>query len=101
MMKKTKILIVDDDPAIRKFVGANLEARGYKVLLANDGEEALNLLTEEIPDLILLDIMMPHINGFEVCRKVREWYKMPIIILSARESENDKVNCLDYGADDY
>ncbi|HEX7474469.1 MAG TPA: response regulator transcription factor [Dehalococcoidales bacterium] len=101
MMKMTKILIVDDDPAIQKFVGVNLEARGYKVLLASDGEEALSLLDEEQPNLILLDIMMPRMNGFEVCRKVREWSRIPIIILSARESENDKVTCLDCGADDY
>jgi DNA-binding response OmpR family regulator len=100
-MKMDTILIVDDDPAIRKFVGANLEARGYKVLQADDGEKAMQVLEEETPDLILLDIMMPRMNGLEVCRKVREWSKMPIIILSARESENDKVNCLDYGADDY
>jgi DNA-binding response OmpR family regulator len=100
-MKREQILIVDDDPAIRKFVKANLEAREYRVLLAVDGDEGLKLLDNEIPDLILLDIMMPNLDGFEVCRRVREWSNIPIIMLSAREGENDKVRCLDCGADDY
>jgi DNA-binding response OmpR family regulator len=100
-MKETKILIVDDDPGIRKFVRANLEARDYEVLLAMDGEEGIQILEKELPDLILLDIMMPNIDGFEVCRRVREWSKTPIIMLSARDGEMDKVRCLDCGADDY
>jgi DNA-binding response OmpR family regulator len=100
-MKAQQILIVDDDPAICKFVKANLEARNYEVLLAADGEEALDVLDHELPDLILLDIMMPKIDGFEVCRRIREWSNIPIIMLSAREGEMDKVKCLDCGADDY
>ena len=100
-MKTPGILIVDDDPSIRKFVRANLEARDYKVWLAADGEEGLKVIEEELPDLIILDIMMPNLDGFEVCRRVREWSKIPIIMLSAREGEMDKVKCLDYGADDY
>jgi DNA-binding response OmpR family regulator len=100
-MKKVRILVVDDDPAIRKFVKANLEARDYEVFLANDGEEGISLIEQELPDLILLDIMMPNVDGFEVCRQVREWSKIPIVILSAREGELDKVKCLDCGADDY
>ncbi len=100
-MKKLKILIVDDDPAIRKFVRANLEARDYEVFLAMDGEEGIKLTEQELPDLILLDIMMPKVDGFEVCRRVREWSQVPIIMLSAREGEADKVQCLDSGADDY
>jgi DNA-binding response OmpR family regulator len=100
-MKQTTILIVDDDPSIRKFVRANLEARDYLVLLAADGEEALRVIEKELPDLIILDIMMPKIDGFEVCRLIREWSKIPIIMLSAREGETDKVACLDCGADDY
>jgi DNA-binding response OmpR family regulator len=100
-MKSQQILLVDDDPAIRKFVRANLEAREYQVLLAADGEEALKLMETENPNLILLDIMMPRLDGFEVCRRVREWSNIPIIMLSAREGESDKVRCLDCGADDY
>ena len=100
-MKTPGIHIVDDDPSIRKFVRANLEARDYKVWLAVDGEEGLKVIEEELPDLIILDIMMPNLDGFEVCRRVREWSKIPIIMLSAREGEMDKVKCLDYGVDDY
>lgn len=100
-MKAARILIVDDDPAILKFIRVNLEARGYEVLLAADGEQAINIIKTEAPDLILLDIMMPKIDGFEVCRRIREWSRIPIIILSAREGEMDKVKCLDCGADDY
>jgi DNA-binding response OmpR family regulator len=100
-MKTSKILVVDDDPAIRKFIRANLTARGYEVFLAFDGEEGLRVLETEMPDLILLDIMMPRIDGLEVCRRVREWSKIPIIMLSARAGEMDKVKCLDCGADDY
>jgi DNA-binding response OmpR family regulator len=100
-MKKMKVLFVDDDASIRKFVRANLEARDYQVFLAADGEEALKIVESELPDLILLDIMMPKLDGMEVCQRIREWSKIPIIMLTARESENDKVKCLDCGADDY
>ncbi len=100
-MNAQQILVVDDDQAIRKFVKANLEARGYHVLLAVDGDEALTIMENETPDLILLDIMMPKVDGFEVCRRIREWSEIPIVMLSAREGEMDKVRCLDCGADDY
>jgi DNA-binding response OmpR family regulator len=100
-MKETCILVVDDDPSIRKIIQVNLEARDYTVLLAADGDEAIQLVEEELPDLIILDIMMPGMDGIEFCRRVREWSKIPIIILSAREDETDKVKCLDCGADDY
>jgi DNA-binding response OmpR family regulator len=100
-MKKTRILVVDDDALVRKFVRANLEARQYEVLVAVDGDEALQVIDRELPDLIILDIKMPHLDGFEVCRRVREWSKIPIIMLSASDAEDDKVRCLDCGADDY
>jgi DNA-binding response OmpR family regulator len=100
-MKSSRILIVDDDPSIRKFIRSNLEARDYEVLQAADGESALNVLEKDQPDLIILDIMMPKMDGFEVCRRVREWSKIPILMLSARDVEIDKVRCLDCGADDY
>ncbi len=100
-MKKTRILVVDDELSIIKFLRVNLEAKGYKVLAAMDGAEALQTFEMELPDLVILDIMMPKMDGFEVCRRLREWSQVPIIMLSARGDENDKVKCLDLGADDY
>jgi len=100
-VKKTRILVVDDELTIIKFLRANLEARGYEVLAAVNGTEALRTFEMELPDLVILDIMMPEIDGFEVCRRLREWSQIPIIMLSARGDENDKVKCLDLGADDY
>lgn len=100
-MPKPRILIVDDDPIIRKFVRANLEARDYETLMAMDGSEALQIIERELPDLIILDIMMPNMDGFKVCRRLREWSQVPIIMLSARGDLSDKVKCLELGADDY
>ncbi|MBL7119234.1 MAG: response regulator transcription factor [Dehalococcoidia bacterium] len=101
MPKKTKILVVDDEPKIRMFIRANLEARGYEVHLAQDGVEAVEMAGRIDPDVIVLDVNMPHMNGIEACRRIREWADMPIIILSIREDEADKVRALDEGADDY
>jgi len=98
---KTRVLIVDDELSILKFLRSNLEERGYAVISAADGEEALNIIERELPDLIILDVMMPKMDGFEVCRRLREWSPIPIIMLSARGDEKDKVQCLDLGADDY
>jgi DNA-binding response OmpR family regulator len=100
-MNNPRILIVDDDPSICKFVQANLEARGYVVLLAADGKEAILQAQKEKPDLIILDIVMPEMDGFEVCRKIREWSSVPIIMLSAREGEGDKEKSEASGANDY
>jgi DNA-binding response OmpR family regulator len=100
-MNISRILVVDDDPSILKFVQANLEARNYKVFLAVDGEEALRMAEKEKPDLLILDIVMPEMDGFVVCRKIREWSSVPIIMLSAREGENDLEKCKACGADDY
>ena len=100
-MKKTQILVVDDDPAILKLLCTNLKARGYMVSTAVNGEEALVGVESDIIDLIILDIMMPKMDGVEVCRRVREWSDVPIIVLSARGDEKDKVKCLELGADDY
>jgi len=100
-MNKTCILVVDDELSIIKFLRANLEAKGYEVLTAMDGTEALQTVEMELPDLVILDIMMPKMDGFEVCRRLREWSQTPIIMLSARGDEKDKVKCLDLGADDY
>ncbi|MBU2535548.1 MAG: response regulator transcription factor [Chloroflexi bacterium] len=98
---KKRILIVDDEVSILKFLRSNLEDRGYAVISASNGEEALNTIEMELPDLIVLDVMMPKMDGFEVCRRLREWSQIPIIMLSARGDEKDKVKCLDLGADDY
>jgi len=100
-MEKTHILVVDDDPAILRLVCTNLKARDYKVSTAMDGEECLQALDRDSIDLIILDLMMPKIDGVEVCRRVREWSDAPIIVLSARGDEKDKVKCLELGADDY
>jgi DNA-binding response OmpR family regulator len=100
-VKSARILIVDDDPSIRKFVRANLEARGYMVTTAEDGNAALHVCDKEVPDLIILDIIMPEMDGFEVCRRVRKNSPIPIIMLSAREGEMDKQMCLECGADEY
>jgi two-component system, OmpR family, KDP operon response regulator KdpE len=100
-MDKTRILVVDDDVAISKLLCTNFKARGYEVLLANNGKEALEAIESDYVDLIILDIMMPHIDGVEVCRQIREWNQVPIIMLSARGDEMDKVKCLELGADDY
>ena len=100
-MEKTHILLVDDDPAILRLLQTNLRARGYLVSTAVDGEEALEAVEQNIVNLIILDLTMPKLDGVEVCRRVREWSKVPIIVLSARGDENDKVRCLELGADDY
>jgi DNA-binding response OmpR family regulator len=96
-----RVLIVDDDPSILKFIKANLDARGYGVLTAAAGEEAIRISQKEKPDLLILDIVMPEMDGFEVCRKIREWSKVPIIMLSAREGEGDAEKSAECGANDY
>ena len=100
-MRRLRILAVDDDLVVLKFLRANLQAEGYDVLTALDGAEALQVIEKESPDLIILDIMMPEMDGFEVCYRLREWSQVPIIMLSARDDEEDKVKSLDLGADDY
>lgn len=101
MVKKTKILVVDDEPKIRMFIRANLEARGYEVHLAQDGVEAVEKAALVSPDVIILDVNMPRMDGIEACRRIREWTNTPIIVLSVREDEKDKVRALNEGADDY
>jgi two-component system KDP operon response regulator KdpE len=100
-VKKTRVLIVDDEPETLKYVGANLKARGYDVVTAADGTEALKRCEEDVFDLVLLDITMPGPDGFTVCQQLRRTSTMPIIMLSARGQEKDKVKALDLGADDY
>jgi len=100
-MRKTHILVVDDDAAILRLLCTNLRARDYRVTVASDGQEALEAIQTDFVDLVILDIMMPKLDGVEVCRRLREWSQVPIIILSAKGDEKDKVKCLELGADDY
>ncbi|HSR33500.1 MAG TPA: response regulator transcription factor [Anaerolineae bacterium] len=100
-MKEPKVLVVDDEPETVKYVSANLRARGYQVLTAEDGRMALAVLSESVVDLIILDIMMPGPDGFEICQTIRRRSGVPIIMLSARGQEKDVVRALDLGADDY
>ena len=97
----SRILVVDDEKNIVDIIKYNLKKEGYEVMTAGDGEEALRLNEEFKPDIILLDIMMPKLDGYAVCRKVREKYDTPIIMLTARAEEVDKVLGLELGADDY
>lgn len=96
-----KILVVDDEKPISDIVKFNLEKEGYEIATAYDGEEALKMVEEFQPDLILLDLMLPKIDGLEVAREVRKTYDMPIIMVTAKDSEIDKVLGLELGADDY
>lgn len=96
-----RILIVDDEKNIRDIIIYNLKKEGYQILQAADGEEGVRLAMEEEPDLILLDIMMPKMDGYEACKKIRETKNTPIIMLTARAEEVDKVLGLEFGADDY
>jgi two-component system KDP operon response regulator KdpE len=95
------ILVVDDEPQIRRALATNLRARGYQVDLAEDGERALVLAADKHPDLVILDLGLPGIDGIEVVRGLRGWTDVPILVLSVRASEVDKVEALDAGADDY
>jgi two-component system KDP operon response regulator KdpE len=96
-----RILLVDDEAAIQRSVGPLLRSRGYQVDVAGSGAEALDLFASRTPALIVLDLGLPDIEGTEVCRRIRATSEVPIIVLSAREAEADKVNALDLGADDY
>jgi two-component system, OmpR family, response regulator len=100
-MSHARILVVDDEPQIRRFLKTTLEVHGYEVALAETGRAALEHVTVWRPDVILLDLGLPEIGGLEVCRRVREWSDVPIIVLSVRDREEDKVAALNLGADDY
>ena len=100
-MTVARILVVDDEPTIVKWVGAILRSAGYEVLSAQDGEAGLQVFEGHRPDLVLLDILLPGVDGYEVCTRIRASSAVPIIMLSARSDERDKVRCLRLGADDY
>jgi two-component system KDP operon response regulator KdpE len=95
------ILVVEDDAQIRNFICYSLQSEGFKYIAANNAQGALNLLVSEQIDLMLLDLGLPDYDGMDVIKKVREWSEMPIIVVSARDQEREKVNALDIGADDY
>ncbi|MBE1443677.1 response regulator transcription factor [Paenibacillus sp. OAS669] len=100
-MKKHKILIVDDEPKIIRFISANLKSLGHETAACASGPEALNMIDSFDPDLLLLDIMMPGMDGFEALERLRSFSNVPIIILTARSDSSDKVRGLNLGADDY
>ncbi|HEY5983917.1 MAG TPA: response regulator [Anaerolineales bacterium] len=95
------VLVIDDEPQIRRALKTILTEKGFKVSVASRGEEGLALAAASEPDLIVLDLGLPDMDGIEVCSRLREWTRVPIVVLSVRESEHDKVAALDRGADDY
>lgn len=100
-MQAKRLLVAEDEAALRDFIARNLRARGFEVLEAENGLEALALWEREQPHLLVLDVMMPRMDGLEVCRRVRERSTVPIVVLTALDAERDKVAALDLGADDY
>jgi two-component system, OmpR family, KDP operon response regulator KdpE len=98
---KIRVLVVDDELAIRRFLRTSLQANGYTVYEASSGDAALVEVVNKRPDLVILDLGLPGLNGFEVTRKLREWSHVPILVLSVKDEEKDKIEALDAGADDY
>jgi two-component system KDP operon response regulator KdpE len=98
---QTRALIIEDDPNIVDLIRSNLAVRGFDTVVSTDGSRALRLLETEAPDIVLLDLMLPEIDGFELCREIRERSSVAVIVVSARGGERDKVTALNVGADDY
>ncbi len=96
-----RILLVDDEPLYLRLLKVNLESEGYEIISARNGEEALEMLAQEIPDLIIMDVMMPKLDGIAACNRIRQFSNVPIILLTALGDEQNKVNGLNIGADDY
>jgi len=101
MKLKDKVLIIEDEQSISNFISTVLSANNYDTLTASGGEEALSMITSHCPDLIILDLGLPDMDGMEILRSVRSWSNLPVIVVSARTHEHDKVSALDAGADDY
>jgi two-component system KDP operon response regulator KdpE len=101
MSRRISVLVVDDEPRILRFVRTELESDGYRVLVANSGRQAIELHDSERPALVILDLIMPDVDGFEVLRRIRVSARTPVIVLTARGSDVDKIRGLDLGADDY
>jgi two-component system response regulator MprA len=100
-LKKPQILVIDDDPAVTDFLKRGLAYEGYSVREANDGKSGLNIARNHAPDLVILDVMMPGMDGLEVCRRLKAGSDVPVIMLTARDDVSDRVEGLDTGADDY
>lgn len=100
-MIRDKIIIVEDDPSICQFLATTLTANAYDVVLASTGKSALDIISSHCPDVILLDLGLPDLDGNDIIRQLRSWTRTPIIVLSARNTEQDKATALDLGADDY
>ncbi len=100
-VKKENIVVVDDEKSILKLIASTLKVTGYNVYTGIDGEEAITLVEQHNPDLLLVDVRMPNLGGLEVCKRLREWSKVPIIVVSALNDANYAVEALDLGADDY
>ena len=100
-MSKLQILVVEDDPPIRNLIAATLKAHDYRLTTANTGEAAVMEAASYNPDVVLLDLGLPDLDGVEVIRQIRSWSNMPIIVISARSEDSDKIDALDAGADDY
>lgn len=100
-MNKYKILVVEDDPSVRNLILTTLKAHGYQSLVAKDGAEALLEASSHNPDIVLLDLGLPDMDGVEIIHNIRSWSNMPIIVVSARSEDSDKIEALDAGADDY
>ena len=101
MKIKDKVLIVEDEQSISNFISTILEANGYDTIIVRSGEEALTMVSSHCPDLIILDLGLPDMDGIEVLKEVRRWSSLPVVVVSARQHEGDKVEALDCGADDY
>lgn len=101
MKNKPTILIVEDDRAVRNLISTTLATHDYKYLLAQNGASALLEATSHNPDIVLLDLGLPDMDGIDIIKKIRSWSNMPIIVISARSEDNDKIEALDAGADDY
>ena len=101
MYQKISVLIIEDEKSICDFIGKTLDSHEYKVTAANNGKDGLALITSSLPDLVLLDLGLPDMDGMDIIRKTREWSSLPIIVISARTQEKEKVQALDAGADDY
>jgi two-component system, OmpR family, KDP operon response regulator KdpE len=97
----TRVLVVDDDPALLKALRIGLDARGFEVVLARTGAEGLSRAAQSMPNVVVLDLGLPDLDGVEVCRRLRQWTDVPVIVLSALDTEDRKVLALDSGADDY
>ncbi len=98
---ETKILVVDDEPLYIRLLKVNLEPEGYQIVTAGNGEEALEIISQDMPDLIILDVMMPKLDGITACIRIRQFSNVPIILLTAMGEEQDRVRGLNIGADDY